>query len=154
MIQIQIKGMDKLMKKIKSVEGGKYIVPVLKVGGLEAQRMTGEYPPATIANSPDNPSGRWYQRGYGTKWRRKDGSIDGKKTSEDLLGKWYIDPNESDLSVKVWNAATYAQYVHGEKQAKIHEKHGWKKLFETTKENSGEILKSMAVAFEQAWKNG
>jgi hypothetical protein len=154
MISVEIKGMKELMKKIQSVEGGKYVLPVLEAGGQTARDEAQLYPKPGMANSPDNPARRWYERGYGQRWYKKNGSIGGKQTSETLGKNWHVTPNKSGMYVVVDNRASYAKYVHGEEQAKFHGARGWKKLVETTKENSKQILENMKLAFEQAWKKG
>src|SRR5512137_728781 len=79
-MSVKVEGMDQLIRKIKTVENGKYVTLALKTGGERVKDVAGKYPPASDANNPSNQ--RWYERNYGTKWRTKDGSVKGKKTSE------------------------------------------------------------------------
>lgn len=150
MIEVEIKGMKELLKKIEKVEGGKYLEPVLQVGGERVKTEVSPYPPTTIANDPSQL--RWYERNYGPKWRTKSGAVHGNKTSEMLGKRWYVKPNKAEKSVTVGNPVSYAQYVHGDdSQAPFHGQRGWKKLAKTAKDNADEILKDMAAAFRQAW---
>lgn len=74
------------------------------------------YPPETIANSPQNPKGRWYERHYGPRWVRKAelnaanlnvdiltsrkrvnifegaGLVGGRNTSQQLQLRWKLNP--------------------------------------------------------------
>jgi hypothetical protein len=147
-LSIQVEGLDKLMKKINAVEGGKYVTHALTAGGERVKNKAGKYPPAGDWN---NPSARnWYERGFGSHWRTKDGAIHGAKTSKNLKDHWYVKPDQ--YTVTVGNPVPYAIYVHGDnKQPKFHKDHGWKKLGETAKQQADEILKDMKAAFVQAW---
>jgi hypothetical protein len=132
------------------VEGGAVVPYSITITGLkEAQRLLGAnfdsamqsatkaialqveneiapYPPATEANSPGNPKGKWYERGYGPRWQRKDGSVGGSKTSQMLGRRWGIRPF-GRIGTLVGNTATYAPFVHSqEDQAAFHGRRGWK----------------------------
>ena len=60
---ITIKGLDKLTKKIKNIEGLKPVIAALRAGATHIKGKIAKYPPATSANSPSQR--RWYERGYG-----------------------------------------------------------------------------------------
>lgn len=92
---------------------------------LQVWNEVAPYPPATEANSPGNPTGRWYERGEGARRLRKDGSIWKGKQSEVLGRQWFI--NDAQMPEKtgggnpgrargmmsiVANRASYAQYLH------------------------------------------
>jgi len=73
--------------------------------------------------APTNPN-HWYERGYGSKWRRKDGSVKGRATSEQLGQKWTV-AARGDGAV-VGNPASYAPFVQSEdEQAAAHAATGW-----------------------------
>lgn len=95
---------------------------------------TQNYPAETIANSPQNPTGRWYERHYGPRWIRKRGDvtmittrkranifegaglIGGSPTSEQLQLRWQIDTpqvNGSEVEGTLRNDASYALVVQG-----------------------------------------
>lgn len=94
-----------------------------KAIALEVQGEIAPYPPSTIANSPGNPTGRWYERGYGPKWRTKAG-VHGRKTSQTLGRRWAV--RQRGMGAVVGNAASYAPYVHNKpKQAGFHAQRGW-----------------------------
>jgi len=110
------------------------LVPAIQaaaVGYLEAFRneLT-PYPPASEANRP-NARGRWYERGYGPKWTRKDGSVGGRKTSQLLGRSWSVAP--TGAGAHLWSRASYSAVVHrdpasGERprQASFHGRRGWR----------------------------
>jgi hypothetical protein len=85
----------------------------------ELQDVLAPYPPAP---TPGNP---WYERGYGTKYRRRDGRITGRKTSESLGRSWSIASRSARVAV-LMNKASYGAWVHdSESQTSRHERTGW-----------------------------
>lgn len=95
-----------------------------KAIALEVQGTIAPYPESTIANSPSNPKGRWYQRGYGPKWMTKKGEVHGRKTSQTLGRRWSV--KQRGIGAIVANLASYADVVHSQqKQARFHAARGW-----------------------------
>jgi len=88
----------------------------------EVQHLLAPYPAATEANWPvyhfgphTKPAnyGRWYRRGYGPQWSRKDGSIGGSATSEMMDRRWGISVSMANrTSALLTNSASYAKYLH------------------------------------------
>jgi hypothetical protein len=117
------------------------------------------YPAATAANFPvyhigphTKPAnyGRWYTRGYGPQWSRKDGSIGGSKTSEQLEQSWSLStPLASRTSTVLGNRASYAKYLHSsEEQVGWAGARGWvtdKTAIEQTL-SSGDVARIAAMA--------
>lgn len=66
-VGIRIVGLAKAQRML-----GQDFQPAIKAAtkaiALEVQGVIAPYPPATIANSPENPMLRWYERGYGPRW--------------------------------------------------------------------------------------
>ena len=118
-----IKGMDALVRKLKSIDGLQAAKRGIKSGALHIKGKIAKYPSASEANMPN--SRRWYQRGYGPKWKLKDGTVHGRKTSETLSKRWTTEERNGGLTQVVGNNASYAIYVQGEEQAAFHEKRGW-----------------------------
>ena len=88
--------------------------------GEQVRGKIAVYPP----KRPPATRGRWYQRGYGPRWRRKDGSIGGRKTSEQLGQRWTT--RQKGTGAVVGNAASYSPFVQNEeKQAAVHRAAGW-----------------------------
>jgi len=83
------------------------------------------YPPEGDYNRPGPYPKRWYQRHWGPRWARADGTVGGRNTSQMLQKHWrnqWIAP----LTRKVFNTVTYAPYVQAaEHQTTTHRRHGW-----------------------------
>ena len=114
------------------------IAAATKAIAFEVQGNIAPYPPSTAGNSPSNPSGRWYERGYGPRWRTKSG-IHGRPTSQTLgrrfgllgslpatgKGGWAL-AARGPMGHVLGNSATYAGLVHGkDRQTMVHARHGW-----------------------------
>lgn len=126
MSSVRVTGIEELIAKIKRLAGSDVLKPLIKAAALHIEGVIRKYPPTTIANSPDNPRGMWYQRGYGSKWHTKDG-VRGSATSQQLGNQWGIDYQNGGLGAIIGNAVTYAPYVHDpEEQTSFHGAHGWK----------------------------
>jgi hypothetical protein len=127
-VTIEIEGLERLQGKLQTLESGRYLKSVLQAAALDIKGYMAWYPPSTAANSPF--ARRWYERGYGPRWYRKDGSINGYQTSEMLDRKWAAArPRVSakKLEAKVGVKVSYAPYVQSEeKQAWFHRARGWR----------------------------
>lgn len=100
----------------------------------ELKATVSEYPGASVANQPNH---RWYERGYGPRWSRKDGSIGGRKTSEMLNRSWGT--QRKGWGMILGSRASYSPVVHHHKeQAKFHKARGWV----TDKEAVDKVLRS------------
>ena len=129
MYVIEIKGLERIRGALRQD-----ITPdlgPLTVGlAEEARGIIQEYPPATEANRArltwqSGGPNTWYQRGYGSWWIRKDGTVGSAKTSEDLGSRWFVEPVGTDAARAV-NRATYAPYVHDdEDQTEFHGARDW-----------------------------
>jgi len=121
---VRIVGLEELQKKL-GADFQAAVRGASKAIAAEVQGKIAPYPPATGANRPGGPGSRWYERGYGPRWRRKDGSLAGRKTSETLGRRWAIERRGGTGAV-LGNIASYAPYVHShEERADIHKKRGW-----------------------------
>ena len=93
----------------------------VEVDPASLKATVSEYPGASVANQPNH---RWYERGYGPRWSRKDGSIGGRKTSEMLNRSWGI--ARKSWGAIVGSRASYSPVVHSHKeQARSHRARGW-----------------------------
>ncbi len=136
-----IKGMNKLIRKLDTVAKLKGAKRGLKSGAEHVEGTIKEYASKSEANVPKS-HGRWYERGWGTKYRRLDGTVTGKKTSEVLRSKWSTKSRNSGLTWIVGNNASYAEFVHdAEEQAGFHGDRGWKTDEEVLKSEGDEVLK-------------
>jgi hypothetical protein len=106
-----------------------------------------EYAPKSEANV-SKAHGRWYERGWGSKYRRLDGVITGKKTSEVLRAQWSTKSRDKGLTRVVGNSASYAPWVHAAEevngkgpQASFHKRRGWKTDEQVLASEGDEVLK-------------
>ena len=136
-----IKGMNKLIKKLDTIEKMRGAKRGLKAGALHVKGKIDEYPPSTSANTPGNPTGRWYERGWGSRYKRLDGVVTGRKTSETLGRKWTTAERAGGFQQIIGNNASYAPFVHdAEEQAKFHGDRGWKTDEQVLDEEGDEVL--------------
>ena len=135
-----IKGMNKLLRKLDTLAKLKGAKRGLKAGALHVKGKIAKYPPSTIANSPGRPGG-WYERGWGSRYKRLDGVVTGKKTSETLGRRWTTGEKNAGLTQIVGNNASYAPYVQSkEKQARFHKARGWLTDEQVLKQEGDEVL--------------
>lgn len=118
------------MKDVKALAESLDVVPAFKDGlhaaGLYLKGRIAEYPAASSANTPKPYPGRWYQRGYGTRWTTKGGVLRGRKTSETLSKRWTTVKSNGGMIITIGNNAKYARYVHSAQyQARFHKSRGW-----------------------------
>lgn len=136
---IKIRGLEELTAKLGKLEGLRAILPAMKAAAEHIQRKVKEYPPETEANSPSQQ--RWYQRGYGPKWRTKSGAIHGSNTSKTLKHEWTIGTTNGGLTQIVGNQVTYGPFVQDkEKQADFHKRRGWKTTEDVAEEEADTVM--------------
>ena len=135
--KIEIEGLDKLLTKLDGIENLQKIKPALKAGAVHIKGKIAKYPPKSIANSPSNPTGRWYERGFGT--RTATGGA--YPTSETLGRKWTVASRDRGFTQVVGNNVSYGPFVQSaEDQAKIHGKRGWKTDQQVADEEADTVL--------------
>jgi len=153
-VTIEIEGLDRLQGKLKTLESGQYLASVLQAAALDIKGYMGWYPPSTIAN--DSSQLRWYERGFGPRWRRKDGTISGYHTSEMLDRKWAAArPHVSarGLSARVGVRVSYAPYVQSkEHQAWFHRARGWRTDADAVRERGPHIIRQVQSAVQDILK--
>lgn len=116
---IVIDGVDTWVKTLSAD-----LAPVIQAGLIGVAKATeGFIAPYPTAHAHGNP---WYERGYGPKYRRKNGRITGRKTSEMLGRRWQV-ASAGRMRVALTNSASYAESVHSsDDQARVHANTGWK----------------------------
>ena len=124
-IRIQVEGLDTVIRNIDAIGADlpRYIMGagketadnVLSVQGLR------KYPPRTRANQPPPP---YYIRKRGTQLASRN-----LENSEMLGTRWNV-KSLGGLSIEISNPVSYAEWVHGERQARAMRRIGWKKLSE------------------------
>ena len=141
-VTVEIEGLDELIKKLRDLGQLRKVHAGIRAAAIYVKGKIAKYPRSTFANKPRGFNSvysmtsrralnSWYQRGYGTKWVRKDGSVKGSKTSENLGKKWTSKYNKDRFEAKVGNNASYAIFAQGPKQdgqAKHMARIGWKSI--------------------------
>ena len=136
-----IKGMNKLLRKLDTLGKLKGAKRGLKAGAKHIEGTIKEYAPKSAANAPKS-HGRWYERGWGTRYKRLDGIVTGKKTSETLGRKWTTAERKGGLQQIIGTNVSYAKFVHdAEEQARFHKARGWKTDEQVLKSEGDEVLK-------------
>ena len=149
-MSIEITGLGDILERLERLERMDGVQAALMAAGKHVKGVVDDYPPETEANKPTNPSGRWYERGYGPRWwvkggevsagyggksaqaqrreilgKARKGLIHGRKTSKDLDKQWTIKPLWA-TAVVVGNNVSYAPFVQDEeRQARFHKRRGW-----------------------------
>lgn len=155
-VPVTIVGLDKVIDQIDSIKQLEQAAGLMLAIGQHVKGKVDQYPPATEANSPrsfvSGGKNTWYERGYGPKWARKDGSIGGRKTSETLGRKWTISMRGGD-EVVVGNNVSYGIYVQDEdNQADFHKRRGWKTAQQVAKEEEPTITRFIEDYLEKLLK--
>jgi hypothetical protein len=144
-----IKGMDELVRKLDTVAKLTGAKRGLKAGAEHVEGTIKEYAPKSAANAP-KAHGRWYERGWGSRYKRLDGAVTGRKTSETLKAQWSVKSRDSGLTQIVGNSASYNIYVHSAKeQAGIHKRRGWKTDEQVLKSEGDDVLKFIQQEVER-----
>ena len=121
---IRIVGQERAIARLAKLGRLDMVRRALLAGGLHLKSVIAVYPPSSIANDPSQK--RWYERGYGPRWRTRSG-IHGRATSKQLGRKWTVAAQNQGMRVVVGNAVSYARYVQDwAKQARFHAARGWK----------------------------
>jgi len=119
---MKIKPSEKLQKIIDSLASPTVKRAILARAAQELLDRAAVYPEEGAWNSPSRQ--RWYQRHFGTRYRRKDGVVTGRNTSERLQKSWQIEDNETSASI--WTAVSYAPFLYDQSQrASWAAEHGW-----------------------------
>ena len=114
---------------------------------LELKDLAAAYPVAGRWNSAPGTKGdnRWYQRGFGSRWLRKDGTFGGINTSQRLQQSWNTEVQRQDeFTASAFTDVTYAPYLLDEEKPRVNwaQSHGWQSL--------DEIQEDYAPRFERA----
>lgn len=149
-LTIEIQGLDEALQKLETIGRADYLPAVMQAAASDLMGWLAVYPPASSAN--DSSEDRWYERGFGPRWRRKDGSIGGRQTSETLGRRWTTQVAPDGLWARVGNNASYARFVQGIEQAWFHAKRGWRTTVQAVQERGPEIVAKVQAAIEAIWR--
>jgi hypothetical protein len=129
----KVEGLDRIIAALGEIAGMTWAKGLIDAALANVQESVSVYPAASEANQPrgftSGGDNRWYERGFGPRWARKDGSIGGAKTSQMLGRKWaHTVKQETGMIVgEIGNNASYAAYVHGQDtQQWYHLARGWR----------------------------
>ena len=141
----QIIGDEALKRKLRSLGDLRFLRPTIKGALTHISGKVSQYPPAPPKNK--TPGHSWYDRGWGSRWMRKDGTVNGRQTSEDLGQSW-TSKVETNTRGRIGNDTSYGQWVQGEKQSGRMEAIGWKTTDTVVEEESAHVLKEIQRAVD------
>jgi len=147
---IDVKGIEPILAKLEQVKGLKFLKGVMGAALSDVKNWIAVYPPESEANMPGR---RWYQRGYGQRWYRKDGTMGGMKTSQQLGQSWAYKVDQDGMGGVVGNKVTYAPFVQGPKQALFHKGRGWRTIEQAVVEVGPKVIDKIKAQI-QAWIGG
>lgn len=130
-VSIKVEGLDRALRGLDSVSVTRAVSQAVNITQEHMRKRISEAPPETSANQPKAFPGRWYERLRGPRYRRKDGSVGGRNTSEQLEKSWVrqmLGPLTQVLetrSPKTGRPVGYAALVQSEEQTALHRKTGW-----------------------------
>ena len=121
---------------------------VLLKGSLELKDRYIVYPAAGRWNSAPGTKGNnvWYQRKFGPRYLRKDGTTGGRNTSENLQISWKSQLAADAYSVSTFTDVSYAPYLYIPKSIpKPHQVywaagHGWQDVDEIAEKYAPRLL--------------
>jgi len=151
---IRIEGLDRVQDKLKQLEPRRYMTAVMGECVSDIKDDIAVYAPSTEANLPRSwTSGgpnTWYERGYGTRRVRKDGSIIGYPTSEELGRSWTTRVEQQGMRGVVGNKVSYGPFVQDEdEQAPFHKARGWRTIQEVAKRQAPKAIKRIQEAIRK-----
>jgi len=141
-MEIEPASLARLKRTMDKLGHPEVMQPVMKLIAHDIMTKTRAYPPEV----PRRTVGWWYERGYG--WQ-----LDGvrqKQTSEDLKSKWYV--KAFPTYAEIGNLARYAGWVHGDVQRYVHQKRGWKKLYDVALDEMPALLRAAAAHCRKIWE--
>lgn len=147
--ETRVEGLDKWINRLEKAGDMGALKGTMQTATEMLRDEIAPYPKASDANSPTQ--GRWYERGYGPRWRRIDGSVGGRRTSKTLGRRWTTKVTADGKEGQVGNNASYAPFVHHKpKQASFHKRRGWVSDEDAIKKAKPGILQLFKEAIERA----
>lgn len=130
---IQVQGLAEALRGLDPASMLRLEAGIVELVAHDARIRLATYPPETEANAPGPYPKRWYQRGFGPRWRNADGSLGGRNTSERLQYSWRqmvthpLSQSVEPIAGALGRPVSYAPYVQdAEEQTDVHRRHGWK----------------------------
>ena len=153
-VKIRIKGLDQLARDLSPAKVERALSRVVADVTLMTQTRIAVYPSQSEANRPSSvPGARWYQRLVGPRWRRTDGSIGGRNTSEMLQKSWrqeLVTPLSREVFTRGGSGqeVSYVDVVVGDAQASFHAERGWPTTEAVAEEVERDPLIEVAIVRE------
>lgn len=152
---VTMTGFEALQAKLKRLDNiGATVKPALVRAASLVRSTVSKYPPASEANA-EKEHGRWYERGYGTKYRRRDGTVTGRKTSQMLNRSWSTNYTFTPTSAQaiIGNRASYSPYVHDrDRQPEFHARRKWKTAQGVLEQLGPRIIADIGAAIDAELK--
>lgn len=149
---IQVVGLKEVLAKLEHAGKLKEVQAAVLACAEHIKGVVDVYPPSTIANSP--MARTWYERGYGPRWRRKNGTIGGTKSSQ-MLGRKWTTRQVGKYSAEVGNNVSYAKYVQDlDNQKSFHGARGWPTIQQVAEDEREFIIKTIVEAIQKSLQDG
>ena len=142
---IEFKGLEPLMKKVKTIGQMKAVKAALLNAGNDVKGIISEYPDPTAANQPPVP---YYIRGRGM--QTASGNL---LNSEDLADSWAITTRDHGFTVVIGNNVSYAPFVQSKEfQARWMKDIGWKTEVEVMEKETDRVVEWVLKAVKKIIK--
>jgi hypothetical protein len=129
---------------------------ILLRGTLELADRARVYPAAGAWNRPPGTRGdnRWYQRQFGPRWLRANGTLNGKNTSQRLQKSWKVAVSKDSKVGSVFTGVTYAPFLlDPDRRVSWARGHGWKTTTEITDEYADRFSEMALQEIDKEIKN-
>lgn len=146
----------KVIKWIKDLASKDELRKILTRATLEVADRARAYPPEGPWNfAPGVGKYGWYQRHFGPRRLRKDGSTWGKNTSQKLQKSWKTDIQREDIySARVYTKVTYAPFLmDAKRRAHWAKSHGWQTTQEIADDYTDRFEEIILEAIDEHFNN-
>jgi hypothetical protein len=153
-LRITINELDsrRIERKLRDVANQEYLAGAMQAGLSHLKSGVAEYPPPSYANQPYQR--RWYERNWGGKWMRADGSVGGRKTSEMLGKSWTTRVENRGRRGVLGTKVSYAPFVQDKsRQASFHAARGWKTVQDVMQERAARVVEGIQLAIRGLWNS-
>ncbi len=151
---LRLEGFDEVKRILDKLGKGDYLKGIMQAAVSDIKAGVAVYPSSSAANQPkqwtSGGNNTWYQRGFGSKWVRKDGSVGGSQTSQTLGRRWTTRVAAGGLRGEVGNAATYGPFVQDrDVQAAFHKARGWITIQDVAEQRADGIVAKVGEAMDK-----
>ena len=145
-ITLRVSGIDGVRRWLDPKRINRAMQRAIRQIAIAGRAIVAQYPTAGPWNAPKPYPGRWYQRGFGTRYRTKAGLLRGRNTSQNLQKSWTWQrrgPMSASIFTKKQGGGEvdYAQYLHlPGKRVDWAAAHGWRTLDEIGDEIAAKVV--------------